>query len=449
MKRLAKCVYAGKKLECINDFSGLRFTSSDGHKLLIWDDVAGEWCWKKANAIQPHDWIVFKQKRKQNPHKKYPIQFAWFLGYMLGNGYLSRPEKKQYTVTVATGYDKACAKKCLTIFNVIGKIDVKKKDKQLVVVWYRKDIRDLLSSLLHRDEHIRSKGRDGVLLKRVPRYMYTATLQEKQAFLAGVIDSDGSLDKQGRVSISSKHSIVISDLQRLFSSVGILSRIDRRRQNKPNTFCSCSCWSSVLHVSNYDTHKLCLDKFLVSYKKKRIAAKLKNIVANDARSFPPQLAKILYLQWKEKTGYKLPSSAKRKEFTPFVHLVRKISSSRGCGHTTARIFGFSPDYLLLKFSRRWHGKIVKMYDMSILNSTDKRIVTDGVITHNSDLVLELIAPEGRDSDHRILTILKGRNCGYADVALNMKMSPRIDLSEMLHSKNTLRLMKPKEPEIDL
>lgn len=52
------------------------------------------------------------------------------------------------------------------------------------------------------------------------------------------------------------------------------------------------------------------------------------------------------------------------------------------------------------------------------------------LAQDSDLVFEIIAPEGRESSIRILSIIKGRNVGYTEVAFNLKMEPYVDLNEM-------------------
>jgi len=70
-----------------------------------------------------------------------------------------------------------------------------------------------------------------------------------------------------------------------------------------------------------------------------------------------------------------------------------------------------------------------MWDVSLLNSRDKALSTNGIFTHNSDIVIEMIAPEGRESSYRMIKLLKGRNASYGEFLINMKMSPKVDLSE--------------------
>jgi len=51
------------------------------------------------------------------------------------------------------------------------------------------------------------------------------------------------------------------------------------------------------------------------------------------------------------------------------------------------------------------------------------------VGQESDIVLELIAPEGRDRPFRVLKIIKGRNTQYGEVHINMNMKP-VDLGEI-------------------
>jgi len=62
------------------------------------------------------------------------------------------------------------------------------------------------------------------------------------------------------------------------------------------------------------------------------------------------------------------------------------------------------------------------------------------LMQDSDLAFEVVAPEGRESEVRVFSIIKGRNTGYTEVAVNLKLNPFTDISES-GSKQTADLDK--------
>lgn len=433
----ATCSFAGKKRECFTSFAGYIVCTSPTHKLLVWDDMFAEWRWKQAKSVTVDDWCVWKEPKIHYGKHIYGVDTAWFLGACIGDGCLLPPKAgiRGATVQVACGKDLKYLQACSQAVPW-KKRPTKKRDYpdgQFCATWYSKELYDYLFAELCNSYgkrlRISSKGHKKPL-KRVPRNMFLAAYDERLACLAGLVDSDGSISATlGVATYVTIHRKLALDVQRLAYTLGILAPVGRRSVNTSTGFAYTVCFPIPefsglrIHLRSKKADRL-VKSHVRSYK--------------HSFSFPPSLAKKLLADYKAKTGYRLPSSRKVK--SKLDNMVKKISGGRGCGHEFAqRIFSWPKNIRMLKYKEQFYGTIVPMWDMHVLG-LDKRIIGNGVVSHNSDLAFEVVAPEGRESEVRVFSIIKGRNTGYTEVAVNLKLNPFTDISES-GSKQTADLDK--------
>lgn len=433
--RSATASRVGLRREQLVYFGGQCLVCSAKHKIQIWDDLKLAWCWKTPNALRVgRHYVPFRLVARQGTVQTYTCAQAWLFGMFVGNGCLQAPVpgKRGATVTVACGLDEALAEAVVEAarsdrFN--GKIlrtqsGYGSPSKQYTVVWYSKGMHDvfrqkLCLSYARGPVIVSSKGRLKEL-KRVPKDVYTDSRQVRLACLSGLIDSDGSIDKSGRVSFSTIHSLIARDVQRLATSLGVHSRI-REQSSDTST-------GRVFIVTLSKPDSSALELCLRSHKAARFVYSPGTEPGCDVLSFPPGYAR----ESAKKLDYKLPSSAKAESFTAMDHMIKKARLGRGCGHGFARrVFGFPRDYIMLPFERVVRGDMVPMFDPTV-HSTDKRVITNGFVTHNSDFVFEVYVgnKEGRMCKHRNLKVTKGRDSGYGEIRFNFLFSPKIDFSEL-------------------
>ena len=424
--RLATCKYAGRKRECIADFSGYWFVASAGHRVLVWDDTARAWRWRRMCDLRKTDYVPFNRACRKGGHRMIGPDLAWLLGVVIGDGYLGDPVPgvRGAMLSIACGHDVAFAKACTRIMRRMVWFESAKckqqRDGQYLVVCYTKASVEWLRGYLCDGTRVMSKGHD-VLLKRVPKWIYTAWSSSRCACFAGLLDSDGSIDADLRhVSYCTKHELLARDVQRLAATLGCRSAIVCKQRSGGFTAIVPTYYTVVFNM--FDLAKLKLP--LKSDKRKHWHRR----AFHDYGSLPPNYARMLFERWRDAREFHFRSSYKKR--TRLEHLLVKIRTGRGCSLGTARhLFKFPRDWAFLKFTSSRRGRVVPMWDASVLHS-DKRIVTNNLVTHNSDLLLELIAPEGREGSFRVLKILKGRNTSYAEFPINFKLSPRVDFSEM-------------------
>ncbi len=95
-------------------------------------------------------------------------------------------------------------------------------------------------------------------LKRIPEFILNASHEQKLHFLGSYINGDGGIDKglrHSRIRIKTASSKLASDLLYLFSSVGIIARLDHIQYNQPRyvgNYKLKSSYSYVLRIQGKD-----------------------------------------------------------------------------------------------------------------------------------------------------------------------------------------------------
>ena len=160
---------------------------------------------------------------------------AWALGFMFGDGWITKhPNKKgsmRWATCIAKGVYPELNNKITGFFE--NKFKTKKLNKQFKFKetkfgYYRTEVAAVGKWL----ESVGFKGR--AKTKRVPDLIYKQNIKTRKAFIDGFVDADGYVDKKGRSNIEICNKLLLEDLKRLllitgYKSSNIYSRI---RENK-------------------------------------------------------------------------------------------------------------------------------------------------------------------------------------------------------------------------
>lgn len=183
------------------------------------------------------------------PNFKLDEDFSWFIGYFLGNGCVI--EDKCISVAVpneAYYFD--------TVKSIMNSLVSERK----VSVQYPKENDNCYKISIHSinlakwfKTYIKpNKGSD----MRIPSFIKNSDKYIRSAFLAGLLDSDGSLKTRPKILAMSICEYFILEVQELYSSLGILTIKTHKECNEEN-------WSTLHYIKLIGNHEI--QKFEDSY----------------------------------------------------------------------------------------------------------------------------------------------------------------------------------------
>lgn len=401
----AICKYAGEKEQIHIKFKGNTFTCSPNHKIYVYDSQVNDFVWKKAKDIEPNiDYVLennnvidggyphILQVVSQRGRKdiKIPMEATYELGKLIGmfigDGSIKPYDKGQ--VTISCGYDEEYAKECIYLvekyFNLRGVIKYQKtklsKKEQLMPTWYSKKFSDWLKFMIEPEGY-----------KTLRPDFLEMNLQFRSGLLAGLIQSDGSV--KGQVEITSIHKELIDNVRKLCISLGINTKIDEQSVYNTKKY--------RIRLRSKDLKKVNIQ---LTSEKQANFNKLANSKANGGMKFPEYYVKNIM------------ECALINIFPPNIQSSMYLARRTGkCSHEILKLaeqslgITTSTNYKLIPVDEVIYDNTkVPMWDIQVL-SDDKRIITDGIVSHNSDVVLALFQDQQMREDKEMkIKVLKQR-----------------------------------------
>jgi len=209
-------------------------TTSDWHPFFIFKD--GRVIEKRADDIEPDDEIIFSNKSALEdwPFKKYKVlntlvineDIGWLLGYFLGDGscgpYLKNKSRLRF-------FDESIEplKKASRILSILtGRKYTIQKDarcKTHYIVMYDREVTEFIKTATG---IFGAKGDD----IGIANLIFKSPLSVIKAFIAGLIDSDGSVDKNKiRCTYATASKRLIQELSGLLSLLGFRTCVRKRK----------------------------------------------------------------------------------------------------------------------------------------------------------------------------------------------------------------------------
>lgn len=202
--------------------SGRILRSTKNHKYRVIRDGKIEWV--KTIDILPNDSIVLSRKETPFGGRYFNTKDAYTLGYVLGDGYVSTARRCNGKVFegVSVGYQDIL-------------IDISEILKYSFSRWFGSCHYKKPRKLKNGNNYITLSGYSVSLAtklvesgfgyssenKGIPKFIFECRKEVISAFIRGLMDADGTVGKNGKISINLKSKSVIYDLASLLSMYGI------------------------------------------------------------------------------------------------------------------------------------------------------------------------------------------------------------------------------------
>ncbi len=220
------------------------------------------WEAKRARLLDPGDRILFDGigyegvetslpplhlvRHPRNTRGHFPVippldpETAWLIGMIHGNGYVFVPRSGVKTpnahlnVSLGMNYPEMAGR----VERAMARFGVRPKRHELTSdgvaqegsgTWFRISLfSNDLAHYMH--EHVKQPGHP----IRVPDFIFQATRDVRAAYLAGVLDSDGSARGRGTILVTTVYDVFARDIALLYASLGIAVRFRHLPPREPN-----------------------------------------------------------------------------------------------------------------------------------------------------------------------------------------------------------------------
>jgi intein/homing endonuclease len=217
------------------------FKCTPKHKIAILNNI-NSYEWKMAKDLQRGDKMIFVResiggknlslpdyKHVKNNHDtnsvdivipKLDEEVAWFLGYLHGNGYVGKNSVSISIPNNNTIIDKV--RRCFAKFgtNVINKLS---KSNWIVLESKSIQLANYLSQFKKANTSI-----------NIPSFILQNMEEIRTAYLIGLYDSDGTSKNRPVVAVSSIYPMYLKQVQSLYASLSIPTRLELKRIGKGN-----------------------------------------------------------------------------------------------------------------------------------------------------------------------------------------------------------------------
>lgn len=412
----AHCVRATEDKQVVNiKYLGRTFQCSPNHKLYVFDNEVGSYVWKRAKDIEVgNDYLVYYgtgnaqgfphilrvTSKRGTKSIEFPIdateELGRIIGYLIGDGSFNRSHN---TVTLSCGYDEEYAKEAVRIvnkyFNLEGCIKLQKtrfsKSEQINVCWYSASFYDWCEFMLTKN-NVRNLNPSFIEMN----YSF------RRGVICGLLQSDGCFS--GTFSFFTVHYQIASTLCDLLSSIGVITTISTKKHKgyvsyRVNIKRSCE---SIIKSLNFvgERKSMCevpntTSQVLNIRQPSSYVKELSSCIVDSSDNSNDKLTKRAY-------------EARRKGNTSVLTLKEFEDQLNIC----------NPFIFVPVESVTITDEFVPMYDIQVF-STDKRIITSGIVTHNSDNVLALYRDDVMRQDNEMgIKVLKQREGTLGKVLSN-------------------------------
>lgn len=227
------------------------FYSTDNHRWAKAINLKGEYEWVQTKDLEKSDTLIFNNKRIKGEYQDFPkdesytspkldSNSAWFIGYFLGNGSCSKRKRKDIghglidkkcrvsSPTNCCGIDERVKKE---FSKFINKYSIHDKKTSIEFSSSKSDISDYFY------KHIKQANIPII----IPSFITENSIEIRLAFLAGLLDSDGSVRMEvtenrigtGQIClVSTKYYDFARQVQALYSTLGIPTKLKVENREK-------------------------------------------------------------------------------------------------------------------------------------------------------------------------------------------------------------------------
>ncbi len=447
-----------------------KITVGENHKFRV-INKNGDIVWVRASDLNIGDNLIKSLKETPSSNIKLEDNLAWFVGALTGDGGITYRNKGKRNIIhfilnkddYKDSYYRQSIEEGFSQF--VGGLNNWCKGRNCFSL--RKTSSEFSKYLLDNNFLGKEVSTSKRLPKLVPEFIFNASNYDKVQYLSGLVDTDGSVDKEtGRIEISNSSEECIRGLASICYSLGlVVNVIPKKFKNREHIY-----WR--LSIYNHRSLKRLNDlgfRPRLSYKYNRFIEILKTSkngsnVRLNIDGFSPKLREL-----KEK----LRNKGVKTDTRSISHIwgmsgnnenttldsVERISAEFQCG-------GLVPEFDFINNFSCYTDKIInierldaKVYDLSV--DDDPSYIVEGFISHNTTLANVIIAYE----IHKLLCLTNpqkkldvAKHTRIVFMIMNMTLtlassvvwdqlnqfftnspyfSARIDLNRKLKSKGTL------------
>lgn len=233
MKVLDKIESGVQKIYRLTTKAGYKIDVTDKHPILVYDTLTQREDFKLIKHISKTDNIIIDRTLVDTNLSKLSADISWLLGFTVGDGNYNK-SNDDYRIEWS-GHVNAieCFENVQKIINNDFGYDIKIYPKNKT----KKDFSNIRACVFSKKirEHFLELGLDYVTCenKTIPSSIFQESVQNKMAFISGLIDSDGCVDKTG-VRIVIKSEKLSHAVQMLLLNAGVISTV---RKDYPDAYC--------------------------------------------------------------------------------------------------------------------------------------------------------------------------------------------------------------------
>ena len=229
------------------------FECTANHRMAVLDGPYGQYIWKQAGELDEGDRLIFSAQETPGVQTKLPLsnytpseraytakpitipeldtEMAWFIGYFQANGHSAirhtTPTKRNSAVSVSIPNDADDVKEA--VVRNLGRfgVNVRVRAGCGECVSVRATSVELALWL---QEHIKQSNVEFF----VPDFILQSTPAIRSAYIAGIMDGDGSVSSRPIQIMSCVHEGYLKQLQALCASLGFATRVHCNRPERGN-----------------------------------------------------------------------------------------------------------------------------------------------------------------------------------------------------------------------
>lgn len=222
--------------------AGYSISTTFNHRLRVIDED-GNYIWKYAKDIKPGDWVALQKNtypektnynipkitidphfnaKKINIPKKFSEELGEFIGYLIGDGCISFNERGIGEVVFSVADDEPDVFERILylgkkLFGIEPNISEKINDASKNLFYNSTVLAHWLKGI--------GVDKTSSLDAKIPENIFRAGRKPAIGFLRGLFSADGTVTKDGYVSLRSTSKQLVQDLQELLLSLGMTSKI--------------------------------------------------------------------------------------------------------------------------------------------------------------------------------------------------------------------------------
>lgn len=273
---------------------GYELSGTLNHPIRVADN--GDIVWKEISTLNVGNYVPISRNTNWiQEENSLPQDLAYWFGLIVGDG--------GYTVRGRIGFtskDKQLHKSFSSIAKKYFGLETKNSSEDITKIIYSTKLWDRLFNEFDFNSPVCG-------LKDIPKIIYSSSKESISAFISGLFDTDGGVNRDtGKIEYSSKSECLIKNLQLLLLKFGIVSRRKKRLNKK---------YKRYYHYLTISGNNIDIFKSQIGFKLKRKSKLLINKKRNtNIDIIPNSLVKCLDKNRTNYTYHSLPEKYKQLDW---------------------------------------------------------------------------------------------------------------------------------------